>query len=139
MPLQQLDFQRSGGRTLKGWLAPVSLPIVILAWSDWRRKADCEEMMRTIEALSKDPKYSKHVIFYWFNPDDDGDSCNELSIHDTPCVVLYKSGQEVAKFTTASSKSGIMHQLDILLDPSKRHLTRASAAATARGVSTFTP
>ena len=139
MSLKELDPQRAGRGSLRTWLSQVSIPVVILAWSDWRRKADCEEMMKVIEDLASDPKYSNAVLFYWFNPDEDGPAFGDLSINDTPCAVIFKNGQEVAKFTSASSKDAITYQLSILLDPTRGHTSSPAKTTTHKEVSSFHP
>lgn len=134
MALQELDFQRVGNGRLKDWLSQISMPVVIFAWSDWRKKAECEVMKQGIEIIAGMKKYSNSVIFYWLNADEHGDICRELSIGDTPCVVVLKNGKEIIKFSSATSGSGLMHHLDNLLDPVRNH---NPARTLAPGVSVF--
>lgn|GEM_PF-6990629 len=123
MALQKL-VHRLGDKPPKEWLSPISIPVVIFAFSDWRRKADCDEMMRVIQALAAEPKYARTVSFYWFDPDESGTIFRDLSFIDTPCVVVIKDGKEIVRFTSASSKCAMTHHLDHLLDPVRNHPTK---------------
>lgn len=118
MSLQEFeqDFQ-----DLKAWLSQITLPVFILAWSGWRRAIECEEMRKIVEALSKESKYEKSVRFFWFDPDNNGQTLKSLSIIDTPCVVIFKDGKEIVRFSSTSSKSAMVHHLDNLLDPARSH------------------
>lgn len=126
MALEELDTEMTGDLGLRTWLSSRSSLVVIFAWSDWRRKSDCENMLEVIKALSSKPEYSRSVLFYRLNADENGQACRDLSITDAPCVVVFKNGREVIRFSRASSGDAISHHLDTLLDPARNPSAKKS-------------
>ncbi len=104
------DFAQFTGELTERWLSKMSMPALIFFWCDWRE--ECEHMGSLLEKLAKE--YQK-VKFYWVDADEQGNICRELSVPGVPTVVIFKNGREIVRFTSISSREGILHHLDELV------------------------
>lgn len=107
---------------IKGWLSKITIPVVILAFSSWRRVEKCMAMKEFFESLAQKPEYKDGVLFSWANLDDGcGDALRSIGIIDTPHVKIFIRGEEKGSFIDVSTGEGIVTLLNILLNPSKYH------------------
>ncbi len=129
MALQELDFSQTGNQRFRDWLSRLSIVVVIFVWSDWRRKEKCQLMRQAIEGLSGNPNYLNCVMFLSFSADKNGGPCLELSVMNTPCLLIFKNGKEVARFHDVTSKEAIGYQLEVMLDRARNHMRGRIASA----------
>jgi len=138
MPTRALDLDI---KDIKKWLSAFTIPVVIFAFSAWRRAEECGAMKELLEQLGQKPEYRDDVLFCLVNLDDGyGDILRPIGINDTPHIKIFLRGEEKGSSTCAGTGRGIIDRLNILLDPSRRHLARrAFVIVTAGGESPFTP
>ena len=128
MPIEQLEFLETNGVGFrKQLLARSSTAVMVLVWSEWRRKDKCRLMQGVIEDFAKDPNYLDCVTFWLLNADEYGIACQEISVTDTPCLLIFKDGKEVTRFRDATSEEAIRHQLEVILDRARNYMRMGSS------------
>lgn len=128
MLIEELDFSETNGVGFRDQLSRFSTTIMIMVWSGWRCREKCQLMRKIVEGLSKDPNYLNCITFWLLNADENGIACQEISVIDTPCLLIFQNGKETARFREATSKEAIEHQLEIILDRARNHMTMGAGS-----------
>ena len=73
--------------------------------------APCKTLEPVLKSLEKD---NEHLVIVKVDVDKNAASVTRLNVQNVPCLVFFKSGQEVSRLTGLRSKSDLQNTIDTL-------------------------